>query len=700
MNKLLTYIYAVGLVVFLLPFQGRAQDPIGDEEPAVKVIGTATKDAIMLRWSANTPLGWKHANTYGYIIERRTIAIGDEIVKEPIIKKLTSNPIVPRPMMDWEDFVTNNDNAAIAAQAIYGEDFNVSLEEGGNDIMSIVNQAKALEQRFSFTLFASDQDYEVAKYAGLAYVDTDVKPGERYLYKVYTAIPQEKMEVKFGGVYLGLSDYRPLPEPQDFVGISGDKNIMLSWNFTLLKREYTNYIIERSEDNGSTYKPLSDTPVVNLNDRKKNPSDRMFYIDSLSQNNKEYHYRIKGVSPFGEVGPASNVVKTKGVKALQHNPAITEARLMDDNSSAIISWEFPEEGLASIAYFELNRSDQIKENYQVVVPNISKDTRQFEFKNLNTINYFTITAVGVDGTKRVSFPQMVQPIDDTPPVAPLGLTGVIDSTGVVQLNWTANTEADFLGYRVFRANIENEEYTQITFRTIPDSKITDTINIKTLNGKIYYKVQAFDKRYNPSDFSEVLMLKKPDIVPPTKPVFKSFKADQGVVKLYWIRSSSIDAIKTLVYRKEKGKEDPWQLITEADYPQDEFSDITAQPGITYLYTLVTMDESGLESEPVTPLTISLPDNKPKPEIDRFTAIVNREEKKIALTWKYKPSGVMEFLLYKAEEGKQPTLYKVFDKSQSRFTDKQLIVNTKYTYLLQAVFGSRAKSPIKKIEVEY
>ncbi|WP_103072142.1 fibronectin type III domain-containing protein [Aquimarina sediminis] len=700
MNKLLTYIYTVGLVVFLLPYQGRAQDPIGDEEPAVKVIGTATKDAIMLRWSANTPLGWKHANTYGYIIERRTIAIGDEIVKEPIIKKLTSNPIVPRPMMDWEDFVTNNDNAAIAAQAIYGEDFNVSLEEGGNDIMSIVNQAKALEQRFSFTLFASDQDYEVAKYAGLAYVDTDVKPGERYLYKVYTAIPQEKMEVKFGGVYLGLSDYRPLPEPQDFVGISGDKNIMLSWNFKLLKREYTNYIIERSEDNGSTYHPLSDRPVVNLNERKKNPSDRMFYIDSLSQNNKEYHYRIKGVSPFGEVGPASNVVKAKGVKALQHNPSITQARLMDDNSSAVISWEFPEEGLASVAYFELNRSDQIKENYQVVVANIPKDTRQLEFKNLDAINYFTITAVGVDGTKRISFPKMIQPSDSTPPADPIGLRGVIDSTGVVQLNWTANTEADFLGYRVFRANMENEEYTQITFKPIPDSKIIDTINIETLNSKIYYKVQAFDKRYNPSDFSEVLMLKKPDIVPPTKPVFKSFKADQGVVELSWITSSSIDAIRTLVYRKEKGKEGPWQLVTEADYPQDEFSDTTATPGITYLYTLVTMDDSGLESEPVTPLTISLPDNKQKPKIDRFTAIVNREEKQIAINWKYRSPDVIEFMMYKAEEGKQPTLYKVFDKSQSRFTDKQLIINTKYTYLLQAVFGSRAKSPIKKIEVEY
>lgn len=686
--------------MILFPFIGNAQEPIGDEEPSVMVIGTATKDAIMLRWAANTPLGWKRANTYGYIIERTTIAIGDEILKNPIVKKLSPNPIVPKPMMEWESLVNENDNAAIAAQAIYGDDFDVELEEGGNGIMSIINQAKALEQRFSFALFAADQDYEIAKYSGLAYIDTDVKQNERYLYKVYTAIPKEKMEVKFGGVYLGLSDYRPLPEPQDFVGISGDKNIMLSWNFTLLKRQYTNYVIERSDDNGNTYKALSDKPVVNLNERKKNPSDRMFYIDSIPQNNKEYYYRLKGVSPFGEIGPASNIVKSSGRKALQYNPAITQAKLQKDNSSAILTWEFPEEGLESIAYFELNRSDKIKENYQVVVPNISKDVRRLEFKNLQAINYFTITAVGVDGTKRTSFPQMIQPVDDIPPAIPVGLTGVIDSTGIVRLDWNANVEADFLGYRVFRANIEEEEFTQITFRTIPKNRIIDTVNIKTLNGKVYYKVQAFDKRYNPSGFSEVLMLKKPDIVPPTKPVFKSFKADQGVVELYWITSSSIDAIKTLVYRKEKGSDVPWQLVAETDLPEDKFIDQTAKPGISYLYTLVTMDESGLESEPVTPLSISIPDNKVKPEIDRFVAVVNREEKQIALNWKYKPAEVIEFLLYKAEEGKQPTLYKVFTNSENGFTDKKLTINTRYSYLLQAVFNSRAKSPIKKIEVEY
>lgn len=687
-------------IALLLSFSIWSQKPIGDESPSVQVISRATKDAIMLRWAVTTPTAWKYANKYGFTIERKTIVRAGEILREPEIKKITTTPILPKPLAAWEEFASQNDYAAIAAQAIYGDDFDAELEEGGNDMMSIVNLSEAMEQRFSFALYAADQNFEVAKYSGLAYIDTDIKPDERYLYNIKTAIPEEKMNVAHGGVYLGLSDYIELPQPRDLVGIFKDKSVLLSWNSRSLADYYNNYVIERSEDNGTTYTPVSDVPIINMGEKEEKTTDRMFYIDSLPQNNKEYRYRIKGISPFGQISPPSETVAGIGKKALEYNPAIQEAKLQSDNTTAIITWEFPEEGLESLSHFELNRSDAIKDNYKVVIPNIAKTTRSLEFKNLSVINYFTITAVGVDGTKRVSFPKMVQPVDNTPPATPFGLTGIIDSTGIVKLNWTANTEADFLGYRVFRANLETEEFTQITFRTIPQNIIVDTVNIKTLNNTIYYKVQAFDTRYNPSGFSEVVALKKPDIIPPTKPVFKSFSADNGVIELHWITSSSIDASKTLVYRKEKGKESPWQLVSETDIPHNRYQDATAIPALTYLYTLVTVDESGLESEPVTPLTISLPDNKSKPEIDRFTAVVNREEKHIALHWKYKAAAVKEFLLYKAEEGKQPTRYKMFSNTETKFTDHQLTVNTKYIYLLQAVFDSRAKSPIKKIEVEY
>lgn len=694
-HKIIILLFIVGL----LQFSVYAQEPIGEEPPAIQALGTATKDAILLRWAVSTPLAWKYANQYGFTIERKTIARGDSLLKTPEVKILTSMPILPKPMMEWESFTEQNDHAAIAAQALYGEEFGVAMEQGGDDIISILNRAQVLEQRFAFALLAADQNYEVAQYSGLAFTDTTVQQGERYLYRIRSAIPTEKMVVAHGGVYLGLSDYRPLPQPIELVGIFKDHTTMLTWNYTLLKKQYTSYIVERSTD-GKTFSPLDAVPVTNMSERKKNPSDRLFYVDSLPQNNTTYHYRVKGISPFGQVGPPSKVIAGKGRKVVYFNPAITAGKLQSDNTSAVLTWEFPEEGMESLAYFQLNRSETPKGNYNLVHDNISKNTRTITYSPLETINYFSITAVSIDSTKRVSFPQMVQPVDDTPPAVPTLLKGTIDSTGVVQLQWQQNTEKDFQGYRVFRALRDKDEYTQITFEPEPKSAFIDTINIKTLNSKVYYKIKAFDKRYNGSVFSDTLTLIKPDLIPPTQPVFNPFKVENGQVVLDWIPSSSLDAKQTLVYRKEKGSTTAWELISGVPLPEHQYTDTNVTHSIPYLYTLLSKDESGLESEPITPLQITVPDNLPKAEIKTLDASVDRTLEQITLTWKYKVEEVIGYTLYKALGEEKLTIYKEFDSDSNTVVDTQLQINSTYTYAVQAVFVSGAVSPIKTIQVTY
>ncbi|UZO79830.1 hypothetical protein NBT05_12810 [Aquimarina sp. ERC-38] len=687
------------ITVLLIAGKVQSQEPIGDLLPEVKVIGKATKNSILLRWGVTTPTSWKYANDYGYIIERKTITRGGEILKDSEVTLLTEQPIKPQPMIKWEEFTEKNKNAAIVAQALYGESFEVDLEGGGNAMVSIVNQASALEQRFSFALFAADQDFEVAKFSGLGFVDASVLPGEQYLYTIKTAITEEKLSVKPGGVYLGLQDFQPLPEPLDVNGIFKDQSVALSWNYVLLKRQYNNYMVERSTDGGVTFDRLDHIPVANLSEKVKNPSDRMFYLDSLPQNGKEYQYRVKGISPFGEVGPPSDIVKGQGVKALGFTPGIASVKLSETEDTVLLIWEFPEEGMEQLSHFELNRSDKVRGGYQVHTPNISKAQRQIEVGNLQAINYFNITAVGVDGSKRGSFPKMVQLDDSTPPAIPIAITGTIDSTGVVQLQWQQNLENDFLGYRVFRANMENEEFTQVTVEPISKSSFTDTVSVRLLNNTIYYKVQAFDKRYNPSEFSEVAAIKKPDIIPPTQPVFGSFLVEEGKVILKWIASSSEDALKTLVYRKEKGKEDIWELVAEKAIAETKFEDTSIVPATTYLYTILTMDSSGLESEPVVPLSITTTKTSIK-AVDRFQAVVNVEAQNIKITWKYTGGEVVEYSLFKAGEEEPLTLYKVFKEGHKDFIDSNLKINTNYTYGIQALLRNGAKSPVKTINVAY
>lgn len=678
-----------------------SQDKTTEPQPAIVVKAVATKNTIMLRWGVTTPVAWKYANEYGYIIERKTIVKGKKIATTVVKKRLTEFPIKPKPMAEWEDFTKTNDYAAIEAQAIYGEGFDVNMGEDKGPL-SMINQAEELEQRFSFALYAANQDFEVAKFAGLAYIDNDVKEGERYLYTVKSAIPENIYKVESGVAFLGLSDYRTLPKPQEFVGVFKDKTVTLSWNSKMLEDIYSSYVIERSDDNGITFNVITDPPLASLQDKKETLLvGRMMYLDTFPNNSQAFQYRVSGISFFGKRGPHSKIVSGKGKERLKYTPYISETKLNKDQTNLLITWEFPQEGKNALDFFKILKSSHLKGVYTEVKTKIPKTQSSLTISsNIEPVNYYKIIAVGKDGSETESFPRMVQIDDSTPPETPSLLSGKIDSTGIVRLTWKQNTEIDFLGYRVFKANLKNDEFTQITFRAIPNSRIIDTVNLKSLNNKVYYKVQAFDKRLNPSGFSEVLELKKPDVVPPSQPVFSSFKVDQGKVMLTWITSTSNDAVKTMIYKKEKGKKTPWALVAEVPLPDNKYVDENTVPLSDYLYTLLTVDESGLESEPIAPLSISISDYKQKPEIEYFKGVIDRDEKNIQLKWKYNQPHVSEILLYKGKDDAPPTLYKIFEPNVREFTDIELKINSKYKYLLQVVFVSGTKTAIKKLELKY
>ena len=123
-------------------------------------------------------------------------------------------------------------------------------------------------------------------------------------------------------------------------------------------------------------------------------------------------------------------------------------------------------------------------------------------------------AFNSDGDGPLGTPRMVQMVDSIPPAPPVGLSAKADTSGMVLLTWLPNDELDLFGYRVFRANSLHEEFSQITAESVYANCFTDTISLKTLTKKVYYKILAVDQRQNWSAFSEVLEVGRPDVVPP------------------------------------------------------------------------------------------------------------------------------------------------------------------------------------------
>jgi len=703
-------------------------------EPKIAAMARPQEDGkIMLRWAVTTPLAWRKLNEYGYELKRYTVTRNKSTLPVPAEK--TIGIFLPKPLEEWMPMVESNDNAAVMAQSIYGEGFDV---EGMDQLSAIINLAEEQEQRFTWGLYAADQDYGVAQMAGLGFVDDEVEPNEKYVYQITSLVPENLMKIKEGGVFIGLQDYEDLPKPLDLAVVFFDGKSMLSWNYAIHNQTYNSYFIERSVD-GKNFQRLNDLPLTTLNNSEKTDPLRMFYMDSIT-NGQAYYYRIKGKTPFGEIGPVSEVVSGSGEKKLAYVPHIT-SKYFEDAKTVLLEWEFMEEGNDLITGFDLNQSDNVDGTYKAVVKNIPPEARKVLYDSLMPTNYMTITALGKNGSKRTSFPALVQPVDSIPPNKPIGFAGKVDSLGVVTLSWTANTEKDILGYRIFKGNKKEEEYSQITVSPHQETQYYDSVSVKNLNSKVYYQLIAVDQRFNMSEPSEILELKKPDFIKPTQPVFKSYKIKEGKVHLTWANSSSEDVVRHELYRKKHDSLD-WKLVYTVDstqyagssmqmadssmqgagdsmqyadssnslsteklptepLPTANWTDENITEGEQYSYTLIAIDDSELESDPAQPLTVIVPKTSLNPPLEGLYGEADREAGTITIRWKaYKEPNAAKITIYKGKQGQPKNLLKEIPVEAKGIVDSKIKPNNTYEYVFRVVFGDGRVSEISTLNVKY
>ncbi|MCH5597964.1 fibronectin type III domain-containing protein [Niabella ginsengisoli] len=443
-------------IFLLLSITALAQNPQRPVKPQIQVKASVNdkKDAIMLRWAASNPASWRLSNKYGFIVERFTVLEQGKIQQDFDRKILTPQPLKPAPAKDWEADIEKDDNAAIIAQALYGEGFEVS--GGESKLATIVNKSAEQEQRFTFSLMAADRSFEASIKAGWGFVDTTVAPGGKYFYKIYTVVPLNLLKIDTAVVFMGLQDAEPLPKPKDLYAVFGDQSAMLTWDYKLLKDVYTAYYIEKSTDS-INFSRISDIPVVNMNEKEGRTPNSMYYVDSLANNETDYYYRVRGITIFGETSPPSDTVQGRGKKVVAFVPNIESTEILND-STVKLNWDFPTEGTPYLDHFEVELSPNgSKGTFKVMVPNVTPNARSFVVDNLLASNYFVITAVGKDDVRRSSFPAFVQPVDSIPPSIPTGLAATVDTLGNVSVFWKANPENDLLGYTILKTNSIKEE---------------------------------------------------------------------------------------------------------------------------------------------------------------------------------------------------------------------------------------------------
>jgi fibronectin type 3 domain-containing protein len=639
-----------------------AQDTI-----AVTVRAYVTNNhQIRLRWAADSPSAWYYTNRNGVRVERYTLVRDGKKLEQPEKRVLTPQPLKPHPLNDWQEIATHDNYAAVIAQALYGEDFEVS--GGETDIAQIIGLSQEQQQRFAMSLFAADLSFPAALFAGWGLEDKEVKPGERYLYRVIPVGGEKKKVIEMGSAYIGLADYSPLPRPLDPAAAWGNGTVLLTWNSRVLERTYNAYRIERSED-GKTFRTRTETPLTNLTD-----GSRMFYTDSIV-NGKTYYYRIQGLTPFGESGPMSETLSGNGKDRLIYNPHILRA--MPDNSGKVeVSWEFPSEGEGELSGFELRRGATDKGPFEAIVKDIPSEARSTIYEHPQPENYLVIAALSKSGQETVSYPFLLQMEDSIPPAVPQGLAGTVDSVGVAHLHWKADTEPDLLGYRIFRAETTGEEPVPLTDIALTDTAFTDTVSLFNLNRSVYYAVTALDKRYNQSALSPVLELSKPDVVPPSPPLITECRSTDAGVRLKWVAGD--DALGGFdIYRADNGGER--ELIESVPADSMAYTDVTVRPEVAYHYDVVAVSKGEQTSEPSPSMYVKAAALNIPVVIKSFKA--RRTGQQILLRWEI-ASGQVSFITIYRKAGDEPLqLWRTTAPTDQSITDEQTKGDEKYEYML-------------------
>ncbi len=693
------------ILVSILPNQTNAQPTI-EEKNAISITARAFDQSIKLRWAPTSMAAWKIANEEGYILERYTVRRGKEILalaERSKAKVLTSTPLKPWETQEqWKPLMEKDDYAAIAAQALYGKSFN--LTQGGQSLQELKDES---QNRHSFGLFAADQSVEVAKALGLFFDDKTVVKGEYYLYKIFPAKAMSNIQVDTGYVYLGTDEVYDLPKPTEVTTSFSDKVVFISWEKNISSKFYSSFIVERSED-GKEFEEINALPFVGM-DTKASQKNKMVMMDSLNANDRDYTYRVKGKTIFGEVGPASLPSTGQGVNAKVDAPNI-ESILNQNNLGLGISWKFEKANETEIVGFQLARSNNDQGPFEVIsgTNNIDKTLRYIIDEAPLPVNYYRIIAIDKYGRNVSSFAALAQLDDTTPPAPPVNLRGTIMEDGEMIVTWSSNTEADLMGYRVYMANRKDrEEYVQITSKPIQQNFFSHIVPMNTLSEEVFFKVRAIDYRQNKSDFSEIGTVTRPDSIPPAAPVFSSARASKKAVNLIWENSASSDVVQMVLERKSK-KEEDWTSIKEMIYPDDmtfkSYQDTSAERGTLYEYRLKAIDDADLITYSRT-ISASKIDNGIRRPVEKINAAINRRQKMVALQWEYQPDGndLTHFVIYRAAKDERPRKYDSIKKTKALnaaqswvYEDKSLQMDTSYKYQIRAVYKNGAQSPLSEL----
>jgi len=480
------------------------------------------------------------------------------------------------------------------------------------------------------------------------------------------------------------------------LSLDQQKTVDVEWSATLYEKEAFGFDIEHSVDKIKDGEYLTKIPYLPFKSDSEKEGKLAMYRD-LPEPGHFHYYRIHGRDMFGHRELISEWKKIY-VPLLINALAQIDTVYAKNNKRIIEAGIYEYNGKTNVKEIHLLRSQNKDSDYSMVESVSYKDslyTFSVDEEKTGDQYYYKIIAINKDDTIS-SVPYYFFTLDQEPPSAPTSVAGVIDSNGVVKLNWNASIDDDIRGYKIYRANTKKEEFVEKTTELFTTLNFTDTLALNNLTSDVYYYVQAVDLNFNQSPNSDTILIIKPDTIAPIPCIIKDVQIDGGKLKILWINSDSEDLKQSSLLRFSN---DGMDTLTTWKKENNEFIDSNISAGQNYRYQIITSDKSN--NQILSNEINRFYEPGYRKEIDNFIGKVDLERKSIVLSWDKPQAEIYSYQIYRGKgDEKILPLKTLRNIDQNMYEDSNVRLNNKYVYTIKYVNQSGIHSIPAKIEIIY
>ena len=234
----------------------------------------------------------------------------------------------------------------------------------------------------------------------------------------------------------------------------------------------------------------------------------------LTNSNTRLRYAVRYFNKRGQAAAFSNTIAIEPIASVASPPTNLTAK-SEAQDVTRISWTAPmtnvdQQSPATVVGYNIYRRPSRRDfggellNAEPVSSTTFDDTK---FQYLVEYSYFVrALSQGTSGLIESADSELLsfKPVDSFPPAAPDPVS-VASANGTISLFWPSSTEADVVGYNIYRAkssDAPDSEWTRLNDE--PSTKVTYRDDMVVIGQTYFYRVTAIDRFNNESARSRIV----------------------------------------------------------------------------------------------------------------------------------------------------------------------------------------------------